>query len=85
MNRYYREYYLSANKKYRITVDHEIEYNYASLFNLNYLKSIKDNKIILELKYNVSNDVDIEIITNHFNFRLSKNSKYINGIESIMY
>ena len=50
-------------------------------FFLNKLKN--DENVILELKYNIDADDDVNRITEHFPFRLTKSSKYISGLEKI--
>ena len=84
LNRYKRKYYLSSDKNYRLTTDsaqefYRIEYGRNSFLNRN----IFNRDIILELKYDKDFDNEASGITNHFLFRLTKNSKYINGIELI--
>jgi len=84
LNRYKRKYYLSSDKNYRITTDsaqefYRIEYGKNSFLNRIFINS----DIIFELKYDKNYDNEASGITNHFLFRLTKNSKYINGIELI--
>tara|TARA_B100001175_G_C19499434_1_gene637212 strand:+ start:534 stop:1247 length:714 start_codon:yes stop_codon:yes gene_type:complete len=84
LNRYKREYYLSYNKKYRITIDDkQIFYNLKNKNNLflNYYKNY-DTKI-LEIKYEKDFDNEISSLTSKFPFRLSKNSKYLTGIQRV--
>jgi len=81
LNCYVRRYFLSIDKKYRLTIDSnliffEIE-DKANIF----LHRIKDQEtIILELKYDKNDDYGISQITQHFPFRLKRSSKYISGI-----
>ena len=44
---------------------------------------INRNNIILEIKYNENDDVNIDQITQSLPLRYSKNSKYIDGISQI--
>lgn len=79
LNSYERRYFLSFCGKFRITVDFKQEF-----FNPNY-KDYRKSKIvlsdvILELKYAIEDDFEARRITQHINSRLSKNSKYVNGI-----
>ena len=49
-----------------------------------FLKSVKDFKsVILELKYQEEYDEEANSIINQFPFRLSKSSKYVNGIQQL--
>tara|TARA_Y100000590_G_C15733151_1_gene1017737 strand:- start:54 stop:734 length:681 start_codon:yes stop_codon:yes gene_type:complete len=81
LNGYKRKYFLSADKKYRITLDtNQIIYQ---IFNKNNIVSryLNDKEsIILEIKYNQEEDENAQKITSSIPFRLSKNSKYVNVI-----
>jgi len=80
INRYKRLYYISSDKNYRLTIDYDQQYFGVlnnKLLNKNHYMS---NDIVLELKYNQEFDDNAYLITNDFPFRMTKNSKYINGI-----
>lgn len=81
-NRYKRKYFMDFSKKYRITIDSEIEYfnvsNSKIFFKENFLE---DNSIVLELKYNQEDNKLASSISSKLPFRMTKNSKYVNGIE----
>jgi len=81
INRYLRKYYQSANKNYRITLDSKQQY-YKVYFNQisKVPTSHRNNLLVLELKYDAKHDNKAHCITNQFPFRLTKNSKYVNGI-----
>ena len=82
LNRYSRMYLLSFNKKFRITIDNNLEYYSISRMNNRFLnKFIDSNNIVFELKYAVENDKSASRIMSKLNERVYKNSKYINGIE----
>lgn len=84
MNSYSRSYYISNDNNYRITIDDNQSYYKISKNNNNFNKKFIDyNSIVLELKYNDKNDDDVSLITQNFPFRMTKNSKYVNGIESV--
>ncbi len=81
INSYNRSYYLSLDKKFRLTVDSKMIYMPASNINLcDFGKIVKVPSIILELKYSKEDNENAHYITNHFPYRLSKNSKYVNGL-----
>jgi len=84
LNRYTRKYFLSADKKYRITIDTgQAFYRIGSWHNL-FIKIMPDDtNIILELKYDMAYDNDARQITNLFPFRLTKSSKYVQGVERV--
>jgi len=81
-NRYSRSYRLSADNRFRMTVDSEmickrIERS-ANLF----LGGLADRvNSILELKYAEEDDKEASRISEHFPFRPDKSSKYISGLE----
>ena len=80
LNSYKRTYFLSANKKYRITLDRDLVF-FAVDCN-SFGQKIKEiGKIVLEIKYHKREDKQISQITQDFPFRLTKSSKYVSGIE----
>ena len=83
VNSYTRKYYLSADKRFRITIDFDLVY-YPLLgsTSLNNVKVMDKETIIVELKYFLKDDYDAEKISSVFPFRLTKNSKYVTGIDS---
>ena len=86
LNNYKRKYFKSANNKFRITVDSLLKYYKVNLIFNNFIYKIVDKEsVIMELKYNQNLDDQAINITNGFPFRLTKNSKYINGIEKLYY
>ena len=80
-NNYRREYYLSADGKFRLTIDNLLSY-YKIGENYNNFRfgSIDRRSTILELKYDEEYDDLAERITSRFHFRVTKNSKYVTGI-----
>lgn len=84
-NSYTRQYYLSADKRFRLTVDTDI-----CFFRLDHLRSGSFceqypgiQSIVMELKYSSSEKIDLDAreITSRFQFRITKNSKYVSGID----
>jgi SPX domain protein involved in polyphosphate accumulation len=80
LNSYYRSYWTTADRKFRITVDSKMGFHslYHSPFFQQYMHM--DDAIILELKYEQEDEEELERINTFLPFRLSKNSKYVNGI-----
>ena len=80
INTYQRRYFLSSCNRYRMTVDFGQEF-----FNPNYdiyqRSKVVIPDVILELKYNLKDDMDARNITQQIDTRLSKNSKYVRGID----
>ena len=82
LNRYRRKYYVSNDKKFRITIDDEQSFYKINCFNNSFLNLQKDlNNVIVELKYDKQNESEVNQITNEFPFRVTKSSKYARGIE----
>ncbi len=81
LNSYHRSYYGTPNKKFRITIDSQMRY--FSFFNNGKFNNykIKDEGIVVELKYDEAMDSQTDRITQYFPFRLSKSSKYVRGME----
>jgi SPX domain protein involved in polyphosphate accumulation len=86
LNSYVRKYYMSADKRYRITIDsklkfHRISYNKNTFLN----KVVNHNAVILELKYDSEFEDEAKEIGNKLPFMMTKNSKYLQGIESVLF
>lgn len=83
MNQYSRRYFLSANGRYRFTIDYDMQYYHLSPHHNTFLRRIRDSRIIVELKYNENHDKEVDKIVSTLPFRLSKHSKYIAGVTSL--
>ncbi len=84
LNRYSRKYYQSYDKNFRITIDDNQDfYSIGVKNNLFFEKYRDENSVILELKYDRDFDKRANNITSYFPFRVSKNSKYVNGLDKI--
>ena len=83
-NSYLRSYYLSSDKKYRITIDSDMKFYKADTFSNKFLNKTYDlTSTIIEIKYKSKDDKNIDSVTNYFPFRISKSSKYVKGISAI--
>lgn len=81
LNRYFRKYFRSADGKYRLTLDVDMTYRKASRLNAFIAAPLKaEEAIIVEMKYSREEDELAPEISNSFPFRMTKNSKYVNGI-----
>lgn len=81
LNTYQRSYFTSLNKKFRITVDDNLEYyNLRPTWNHFQFKHTEMKKIVVELKYDQPMNDEADKITNQFPFRLNKNSKFVAGM-----
>lgn len=84
LNRYQRKYYQSADKRFRLTLDWDIEFFEIKSRNNLFLRTWIDPTVsVVELKYDPADDVDVDTITNGFPFRLSKSSKYVTGVKHL--
>jgi SPX domain protein involved in polyphosphate accumulation len=84
MNRYRRRYFRSADKRFRITVDTELEwYRVNPKFNNFLVRSRDRSQVIVELKYAYEHDAAAPEISEHFPFRLTRSSKYVSGVDAI--
>jgi len=84
MNGYLRKYYISKDRKYRITYDTNLQFfsmdNYKNFF----LKNLKPfNRRILEIKYDECMEDEASQVSNYFPFRMTKSSKYVYGIDKL--
>lgn len=85
LNSYRRRYFLSKDKKFRITIDHDLTYYQISYLQNKFVNKYQDfRSTILELKYDSVFEEDAKEIVSLFPFPITKNSKYLQGIERIM-
>lgn len=86
LNSYTRQYFLSADKKFRITIDHHLNF-YQLMHERNvFLKKRSDHQTtILELKYDSSDEVEAKQVSSEFPFALTKSSKYLQGLEQLFF
>ena len=80
LSSYDRSYWSTRDKKFRITIDHNLRFH--SLLHTRSFKkyNCRDKAIIMEIKYEQEYENELNRITELFPFRLSKNSKYVNGL-----
>ena len=82
LNTYERKYYLSAEKKFRVTLDENLcFYRFSHAFDT--LTNVRktDVDFVLELKYKPEDDLIANGISKQFPFRLDKYSKYVTGCD----
>lgn len=84
LNRYRRKYFQSADRRYRITIDSDMEFYQIRAYNNAFLhRSVDRDSLVVELKYTTENDQHVEQIANLFPVRVTRSSKYVNGIERV--
>ncbi|WP_299674542.1 VTC domain-containing protein [uncultured Dokdonia sp.] len=81
-NSYERRYFLSDCGNYRITIDYNMTFYNPHFPDYDRSKEPLSDTV-LELKYNVSDDKESRKLTQQFTARLSKNSKYVRGVNLI--
>ena len=82
MNRYTRKYFLSVDKKIRLTLDWDMEFFHVDSVGFPFKRRIRDSHItVLEIKNDPKHSDEVQMTTKYFPFRLSKISKYIRGID----
>lgn len=85
INRYSRKYFLSACKAYRATTDSDLEFHvFKTLGNDFFIETKYPDLSILELKYEVDKDLKAHQVTQHIPCRLSKSSKYVLGLSTLI-
>jgi SPX domain protein involved in polyphosphate accumulation len=83
LNRYKRQYFISFDENFRLTLDEELNYFAIGSHNNYFMEGYSSDDIIVELKYNREFDDDVPAVTKHIPFRLTKSSKYVNGINHL--
>ena len=85
INQYEREYFKTKNQKFRVTIDRNIKIFDQRKSNIPNIsrKTISQNYIVLEIKFDRKSRENIEDLISNIPIRISKNSKYINAFRSI--
>jgi SPX domain protein involved in polyphosphate accumulation len=83
INRYQRRYFLSADRKFRLTMDTNMEYVRFDSGPRFSNRVSGDGLVILELKYDVDHDDLADAAAGYFPFRISKSSKYVTGLSLV--
>jgi hypothetical protein len=84
LNRYHRHYLLSADGRFRLTVDGQLEFHAAATgCGSSADPSAGNELVVLELKFDAAHAEAAGAVTNAFPFRLQRCSKYVLGVEQI--
>ena len=84
LNRYSRKYYLSADGNFRITIDRDLVYRGIDVLKNRFMRQeTQVGETVLELKYDKQHAESADSITRFFSFRMTKSSKYVNGIKKV--
>ena len=82
--RYHRKYYESADHRFRITLDTDMEFYRLRPRGNSFLdRHIDRNSTVMELKCNEEHGDTIDEITRRIPFRMTKSSKYVSGIDRL--
>lgn len=83
-NRYTRQYFRSADRRFRITIDWEMLFYRMQAGRNSFCHGWSDpNAVVLELKYNRCDDEVAPAVVRAFALRLTKSSKYVSGLEAL--
>lgn len=84
VNRYHRQYFLSFDRKFRLTIDKDVEFSNLIHLSTNSFSAMQRlPQIIVELKYDRSVATEAKPVFEEFHSRLSKSSKYVSGITAL--
>ncbi|MCP3927879.1 MAG: polyphosphate polymerase domain-containing protein [Bacteroidetes bacterium] len=82
-NHYQRAYFGTKDGKFRITIDSEMQF--ASLLNRNFEETVRhfipQQGNVVELKYDLEHDEEAREVMQFLPFRMTKNSKYVTGVQ----
>jgi hypothetical protein len=84
VNSYRRRYFSNPDNSCRITVDWDMRY-YDPGWRLGEPFGIADSRIILEVKFDKEDLPIVSKITQHISRRVGKNSKYVCGINAVIF
>jgi SPX domain protein involved in polyphosphate accumulation len=84
INRYLRNYYVTRDGKFRLTIDRGLSYYNIRPHSNNFKQRFLDHQnIIVEIKYDKELDDKAGRVAGYFPFTLTKSSKYVQGIDSV--
>jgi SPX domain protein involved in polyphosphate accumulation len=88
LNGYRRGYFATRDNRFRITVDSlqffcRIHGTFGNPFPLHRQRNVRD--VIVELKYDVDQEPKADRAAGYFPFRVTRNSKYVQGIERVYF
>jgi SPX domain protein involved in polyphosphate accumulation len=82
INRYRREYYVSQDGRFRVTIDSELTYFRAMpLASALVARGVDHGVVIVELKYDQPHERGADRVASLFPFRVTRSSKYVRGVE----
>jgi SPX domain protein involved in polyphosphate accumulation len=87
LNRYYRHYFASRDGRFRVTVDTEMAFYRAhGAFGTSWAhRQVSWRDVVVELKYDVAQEPAAGRVASFFPFRMTRSSKYVQGIERVYF
>jgi hypothetical protein len=83
VNRYRRSYFATQDERFRATIDSELSYYKVNRLSNHFLVRQHDHgAVIVEIKYDREHEENANSIASSLPFRLSRSSKYVQGIEA---
>ncbi len=82
LNAYQRSYFGTFDQKFRITIDHQLQFGPFQVTQKKLMPPLA-GKVILELKYDQQLASESDRITQYLPFRVDKHSKYVTGTSLI--
>ncbi len=85
LNRYLRRYYVSRDGRFRLTLDSELAFYRAhdALGSRFVHRQADPWSVVVELKYEVDAETQAGRVASFFPFRVTRSSKYVQGIERV--
>jgi hypothetical protein len=84
LNRYSRRYFESANRRFRLTIDVDMEFIRVDPGGCLFVQRVIDrDNTIVELKYASEDDERARFVASRFPFRMTKSSKYVSGLQRL--
>lgn len=86
-NRYFRHYYATPDGAFRLTLDTQMEfYKVNGLFENQFAhRQANTRDLVVELKYENAQEPQADRVAGFFPFRVTRNSKYVQGIERVYF
>lgn len=86
-NRYYRHYYATYDGTFRLTLDTQMEFfKVNGLFGNRFVHRQRNYRdVVVELKYEVEQESQASRVAGFFPFRVTRSSKYVQGIERVYF
>lgn len=81
-NSYHRAYLISADGKFRLTIDSGLRFGPYRTTGANFLPYALPG-LVLEVKYAIEDEPDSDVIFQNLPFRRTKSSKYATGLELV--